>query len=217
MFGERPACLFLVFSNPGPGGDEALNRWYMEMHGPDAFRGGVFSALHRYQAVGDYEARFLAVWEGPFRSKEEARARMVPGSARLKANGRISEDLVVVWSDMHFLGEVPERGGSASARRLEVGTLTLVEGGAHDGAGVDPWAPGEYRYGNLVLAESPDPPERAVARWRGGGNEGMAPHGPYRNLFADPGSWLAETASLPERWVSHWRPIGSLRRDDVGP
>jgi hypothetical protein len=212
MFGERPACLFLVFSNPGPGGEEALGRWYMEVHGPDAFRGGVFSALHRYEAVGDYDARFLAIWEGPFRSKEEARARMVPGSSRLKEQGRITEDLIVVWSDMHFLGEVPAAGGPVPSERPEVGTLTLAEGGA---GGAEGTLDRLYRYGDLVLSESPDPPELVVPRWRGGGKEGMAPHGPYRNLFADPGSWLAETASLSERWVSHWRPIGSLRPDDV--
>lgn len=210
MHGERPRCLFLVFSNPGAGGDEALERWYMEVHGPDAFSGGTFTALHRYQAVGDYDARFVAIWEGGFGSKEEARAQMVPGSSRLKAQGRITDDLKVVWSDMHF------RSGDDKDSRapIEVGTLTLVEGG--DGPVPEDPATVSYHYGDLVLSESPDGPEAVAARWAGRGQAGMAPHGPYRNMFDAPEGFLADRDAMAERWVSHWRPIGSLRAAEVG-
>src|SRR5271165_6276920 len=102
MYGDRPACLFLVFADAGAGGDEALDRWYMEVHGPDAFARGSFVALHRYQALGAYDARFLAVWEGNFASLDDVRSKMVPGSSDLKDRGRISEDLIVVWSGFHF-------------------------------------------------------------------------------------------------------------------
>src|SRR4051794_25528929 len=103
MFGIASPCAFVVLSNAGPGGDEALAKWYMEIHGPDAMENGTFTALHRYQAIGSYDARFLAVWEGRFTSLSEARDTIVPNAAGLKKKGRISDDLVVVWSAMHFL------------------------------------------------------------------------------------------------------------------
>src|SRR5689334_2760450 len=105
MYGTSPACLFLVFSNARPGGDEALDRWYMEVHGPEAFANGTFSALHRYQAIGAYDARYLAVWEGAFTSLDAVRARMVGASSGARDRSRISEDLVVVWSSMNFFTE----------------------------------------------------------------------------------------------------------------
>src|SRR5438477_5936922 len=127
MYGQSPACLFFVFSNAGPGGDEALHRWYMEVHGPDAFAGGSFSALHRYEAVGSYDARFLAIWEGGFTSLDEVRSRMTPGSAGLRERGRITEDLIVVWSSMNFLTDTTGHPGVGPVRML-----TLVEGGCFD-------------------------------------------------------------------------------------
>jgi hypothetical protein len=203
MYGESPACVFLVFSNAGPGGDEALARWYMEMHGPDAFAAGSFSALHRYQALGPYAARFLAVWEGAFTSIEDVRSRIVPGSRTLKDRGRITSDLVVVWSGFHFLTDAEIAPGAAT-----VTTLTLVEGGDFD-------APGSsaYRYGRLSLFESGEDLEAVATEWAGRGPEAMAPHGPYQNLFDHPEAWPPEGTDTSEPWISHWRPIGSLWAD----
>ena len=203
MYGEIPACVFLVFSNAGPGGDEALARWYMEMHGPDAFKGGSFNALHRYQATGPYDARFLAVWEGAYSSIDEVRAKMVPGSSGLRDRGRITTDLIVVWSCFNFLSgaDVPNPEGP-------VATLTLVEGGRFDVPGTN-----TYDYGGVVLYESADDPAAVAAQWPGRGAIGVAPHGPYKNVFDHPEDWPPKGEPITEPWISHWRPIGSLRKE----
>ena len=79
MFGEAARCLFLVFSKPAHTGDAAeLARWYRDVHAVDAMKEGPFSALRRYEAVGDYEARYLAIWEGSFTSLLDARAETCP-------------------------------------------------------------------------------------------------------------------------------------------
>jgi hypothetical protein len=205
MYGEASPCLFLVFSNAGPGGDEALARWYMEVHGPDAFRSGTFSALHRYEAVGDYDARFLAVWEGAFPSLDAARARMAPPGGPRPDRSRITDDLVVVWSALKF-----HTGRAAPCVPATVRTLTLVEGGSFDPPGV-----ATYRYGDLELHESAAEPAEAVASWRSSGEEGMAPHGPYRTIFEDPEAWPPPGQGLDSPWISHWRPVASLRREDM--
>jgi hypothetical protein len=207
MYGEISACVFLVFSNAGPEGEEALARWYNEMHGPDAFKGGSFHALHRYRATGPYDARFLAVWEGDYASIDEVRAKMLPGSSGLRDRGRITTNLIVVWSSFNFLA-----GAEVLDPASPVATLTLVEGGPVDGTGVN-----AYDYGGVVLYESPDEPATVAARWSGRAAEGVAPHGPYSNIFDHPEDWPPKGQPLTEPWVSHWRPISSLRRSDVQP
>jgi hypothetical protein len=156
MYGETPACMLFVFSNARDGADEALARWYREVHGPDALNNGTFSALHRYGAVGAYPARFLALWEGSFASLEEARARITPKAGGLRDRGRITPDLEVVWSSLEFLGF------SGTAAGAEVGTLTLVEGGT--APLVD--SP-TSRYGGTFLYEQTDQPEDVTPRWSG--------------------------------------------------
>ena len=208
MNGEWPSCLFLVFSNPGQGGEEALARWYMEVHGPDAFKNPGFSALHRYEAIGAYDARFLAVWECAFTSLEDARSQIVPRSSGLRDKSRITDDLAVVWSSMNFLAGAPVCV-DASPDAGPVATLTLVEGGSFEGP-----AATTYRYGGVVLYESPNSPTEVAAAWSGRGKEGIAPHGPYRNVFDHPESWPPPGEVVVDPWISHWRPIGSLRCED---
>jgi hypothetical protein len=209
MYGETPACMLFVFSNARDGADDALARWYREVHGPDALNNGTFSALHRYVAAGEYPARFLALWEGSFSSLEEARARITPKAGGLRQQGRITSDLEVVWSSLEFLGFSGTPGGT------EVGTLTVVEGGA-----VPLVDSPTSRYGGTFLYEQADAPAEVTARWSGRGQEGMAPHGPYRNIFDHPQTWPPPSESPGGAWVSHWRPLSSLRRADlsnVGP
>src|SRR3954447_21286048 len=125
MYGTDPACVFLVFCNPGAGGDEALEHWYMKIHGPDALENGSFQALPRYQACHDYPARFLAVWEGSFTTMEDARAYIAPRAADLRGQGRVTDDMTVTWALMAFRTTAP----SAAPAPDPVETLTLVEGG----------------------------------------------------------------------------------------
>lgn len=203
MYGERPRSMFLVFSEAGPGGPDALDHWYREIHGPEAFAAGSFSALHRYEALAEYDARFLAIWEGDFSSREEVRAKLLGGGSRDRS--RVTPALVVVWSSFFFAtGETPATAGS-------VGTLTLVEGtGAL--AGEPPAGSTVYRYGDLLLYESPVGPD-ALQAWAGLGTPSMAPHGPYRTIFEDPEAWPPTGTVSGGPWVSHWRPIGSLWAD----
>jgi hypothetical protein len=200
MYGTASRCLFAVFSNAGAAGEDALEKWYMEVHGPDAIENGSFSAVHRYRAVGDYEARFLALWEGSFQSTEEARDYIVPRAAGLRTEGRIHDDQQVVWSSMHFL-----ESSQLPAEPFDVGTLTLVEG-PH----VAPPSTAVYRYTNLSVYETESAPPVGAAAWSGVGREGLAPHGPYRGVFSHPGEWPPPGVTLDEAWRSHWIPIGSL-------
>jgi hypothetical protein len=204
MYGDRPASVFVVFSNAGPGGDEALSRWYAEVHGPEAFAGGSFVALHRYQAVGSYDARFLAIWEGDFTSLDEVRARITPKSSAGQVRSRITPALIVVWSEFHFRSdEAP-----TSDVRNAVRTLTLVEGGHLEVPEASP-----YRYGNVSFYESSDEPDAVEQAWAGRGPEGVAPHGPYANMFDDPAAWPPQSPRWDKSWISHWRPLMSLRAD----
>jgi hypothetical protein len=207
--GVWPPCLFLVFSNARHGDDDALARWYMEVHGPDAFKNPAFSALHRYRAMGEYDARNLAVWECSFPSLEDARSQIVPRSARLRDKSRISDDLIVVWSSMNFRTGEPASTDPGPVDPVPAATVTLVEGGFFE----EPAAT-TYRYGGVALYESPGAPASVARAWSDRGKEGIAPHGPYRNVFDHPETWPPTGQAAVDPWISHWRPIGSLRRDD---
>ena len=58
-------------------------------------------------------------------------------------------------------------------------------------------------------------PSDVAASWAGAAKEGVAPHGEYKNVFDHPDSWPPAGVPIPDPWVSHWRPIGSLRKDEV--
>jgi hypothetical protein len=110
----------------------------------------------------------------------------------------------VVWSALKFLTSPPPPTGPKPVR-----TLTLVEGG--------PYGQGRtatYLYGDVELDECADDPDTVADRWRAFGREGVAPHGPYRTIFDDPDGWPPAGEVAHEPWVSHWRPLASLRRED---
>ena len=205
MYGTDPSCVFLVFCNPGDGGDEALDHWYMKIHGPDALENGSFQALHRYEACGDYPARFLAVWEGSFTTMAEGRAYIAPRADELRRQGRVTEDMTVTWALMAFRTAAP-----SSAPPDHVETVTLVEGGISIRA-IPRGRP--YVYGGVVLHESALPLDAAHALWDGVGKPGPAPRGTYQSIFDDP---PPPVPPVDGTWVSHWRPIGSLTLADLG-
>ena len=207
MYGTDPACVFLVFCNPGDGGDDALDHWYMKIHGPDALENGSFHALHRYEARGDYPARFLAVWEGSFTTLADARAYIAPRAADLRKQGRVTDDMTVTWALMAFRGSAP----SAEPAPDPVQTVTLVEGGISGRA--IPRKGRAYFYGNIVLHESGDSLDATNVLWDGVGKPGPAPRGAYQSMFDDP---PPPVTHVDGTWVSHWRPIGSLTMADLG-
>jgi hypothetical protein len=206
MYGSSPSCVFLVFSNAGPGGPEALAKWYREMHGPDAFKGDMFFALHRYQAGGSYAAQFLAVWEGTATSLDEVRSRMSLDSGAPRDRSRITSDLVVVWSEFHFRVSSSRPAVTPSPVR----TLSLVEGASFD----RPDGSCSYDYGDIVLYESDKGVETVRNEWVGKVSEGMAPRGPYLNIFDHPESWPPKALEPREPWISHWEPLSSLYAND---
>jgi hypothetical protein len=205
MYATAPASIFTVFCNPGTGGEEALAEWYMEIHGPDALANGSFDALHRYRALGDYEARFLAVWEGNYTTLQAASDYITPRAEGLRHSGRVTEDMTVTWAAVQFRRD-PAPTAADRAAPGAVGTLTLVWG-------AEPAAPppgAVSRYGDFTLVEQTDPPAVAVPRWAGVGDAGMAPHAPYTGVFRPAAQPLAAAPAVTGTWVSHWEPIGSL-------
>jgi hypothetical protein len=215
MFGERPASVFLVYANAGPDGPEALAEWYMDIHGPDSIRDGTFSALYRYEAVGPYAARFLALWEGPFSSAAQARDQILPRARARQEEGRVASTQEAVWTDMYFLDGTP----TSATGRPAVGTMTVLEGGQmlspEEEALILGGGGRRYDFAGITFYESPDGPDAVAGRWSGLGNEGMAPHGAYRSLFASPDTFLQRHPEFDERWVSHWRPIASMVLADL--
>jgi len=197
--------VFLVFGNAKDGQDEALDRWYMDVHGPDSFDAGVFSALHRYRAVGDYPARHLTVWESAFDTVDEARTRVGTMANELRARGRVGDPHEVVRGAVYFAdgGTDPVPFGGTG----DDGTLTLVEGPLAVAA--LPVAAGDvHHYGPLLLAESPDDPADAAARWASVGEDGIAP---VTVLFGDQPDPRDGWSPAETPWVSHWRRTGTAR------
>jgi hypothetical protein len=205
MYGGTPKCVFLVFCNAGEAGPEALAEWYMDVHGPDALVNGSFQALHRYEALGDYEAQFLAVWEGSFATMAEARDYIGPRANALRKIGRVTGDMHVYWALMEFLV-----GATVDPALTDVRTLTLVQGPTPD-----PEGGSSYRYGNLLLQESGHDPAAVMAATAGLGKEGIPPHGSYKTVFDAPEPGSPPPEPLDGTWITYWRPIGSLTLADV--
>ena len=107
-----------------------FNKWYDEIHGPDALENGSFGAVHRFRAIGGGHrpAPYLAIWEAPYDSEAEAwayigpRAQALIGylSGRLGASQRVLEELL---SDV--FGVVISLG-SISAVQQRVSTALAV-------------------------------------------------------------------------------------------
>ena len=205
MYGVTPSCVFLVFCNPGEGGPEELAEWYMDIHGPDALVNGSFQALHRYEALGDYEGRFLAVWEGSFTTMEDARNYIGPRAEALRKIGRVTGDMHVVWAVMEFL-----RDATIAPEAQEVRTLTLIQGDAPK-----PDGGSSFYYGDLLLHESAHDPAAVMAATAGLGKEGMPAHGSYKTVFDAPAAGAPTPEPVEGTWITYWRPIGSLRMADV--
>lgn len=93
-----PRALFVVFADPKPEHEAEFNRWYDEVHGPDALENGSFTALHRFRAVGPghRSAPYLALWEAPYDSEAEAWAYIGPRAQALREAGRAGGEVASV-------------------------------------------------------------------------------------------------------------------------
>lgn len=120
-----PRALFVVFANPAPEHEAEFNRWYDEIHGPDALENGSFTALHRFRAVGPgYRATpYLALWEAPYDSEAEAWAYIGPRAQALREAGRAGGEVASVRYALMLIGVTREHGPGLET----VGTLTTIQ------------------------------------------------------------------------------------------
>jgi hypothetical protein len=238
LFETPSPSVFVVLAEPSPEQEADFHHWYDQIHGPDAIENGSFTALHRYRAVGPgwQQARYLAVWQGRFRSEPEAWDYIRPLAKGLRAAGRVGEVASVVWALMMLEGPAPghEIGND------QLGALTTVQNDWRfpdpDQSVTDWWkasglddAPADGRV--QLYTSDPDGGgggyhlalfEQAandVDAWRGIGVAGMSPTPPYRTIFAEVTEGSDPLArSGPEgapgpapAWVMHWEHVTSLR------
>jgi hypothetical protein len=221
MFETVAPSLFVVLAEPSPEREAELNNWYDKVHGPDALENGSFNALHRYRAVGPgwKQARYLALWEGPYLGEPEAWAYIRPRAKELYATGRIGDVPSVVWALMAFLVPSPATGGAPEPGPAQSGpkSLTTVQSDwrhPDPGRSAGQWwkssglddAPPAWRASlytsdpdgggggyHLALFEQSTSANEAIGAWSGIGAPGMSPTPPYRTIFAD------ETAAAGHR------------------
>ena len=75
---------FVVWSTPHADVTDDFERWYNEVHLPDAIDNGSFVAMHRYEAVGPgYRAApYLSIAEADYANEAEAWAAVRPAPRR---------------------------------------------------------------------------------------------------------------------------------------
>ena len=214
------STLFVVVCEPAPHAEEQFNRWYDEVHGPDALENGSFHKMRRYRAVGPgyCPAHYVNLWEGDYESEAEAWAYIHPRAEELKARGRVTEgDSGVVWATMMLA--VPTEGDG----RADTETLTTVQSdwrfpnaitdprvwlaqsgveevmaraghhASHSCFTGDPDGKGGGRH--LALFETTGSPDDAVAAFAGAGEQGISPTPPYETIFVTPGG--GESSDAP--------------------
>jgi len=131
-----PRSLFVVFANPKPEHEAEFNRWYDEIHGPDALENGSFLAVHRFRAAGPGHrpAPYLALWEARFDAEAEAWAYIGPRAQALREAGRAGGEVASVRFALML---VAASGGHGPAL-AEVGSLTTVQNDWRDAPGAPP-------------------------------------------------------------------------------
>jgi len=107
-----PRALFVVFANPTPEHETDFNRWYDEVHGPDALGNGSFTALHRFRATGPgyCGTPYLALWEAPYDSESEAWAFIGPRAQALREAGRAGSEVASVRYALMMIAASCEQG-----------------------------------------------------------------------------------------------------------
>jgi hypothetical protein len=217
----RPVAstLFVVVCEPPPEHVAEFNRWYDEVHGPDALENGSFHKMRRYHAVGPgyCPAHYVNLWDGDYQSEAEAWAYIHPRAEELKRRGRITDGISgVIWATMML--NVPTEGDG----RADTSTLTTVQSDwrfpneitdprvwltqtglddvmAREGTHLshacftgDPDGKGGGRH--LALFETEGTVDDAAAAFAGVGEPGISPTPPYQTIFVSPPGGAEETA-----------------------
>lgn len=232
--GETPATLFVVLADPEPENDAEFQRWYDEVHGPDALGNGSFVALSRFKAAGPghVAAPYLAFWEGTFPDETEAWAYIRPRAMELRAAGRAGEIASVSFAIML----VRARTFAPSATVEPVRSLVTVQSDwrHHDtnASVADWWASAgldDAPESEAVWLVTSDPAARgagyhlaafassrtvedSIAAWQGfPGAAGMSPVPPYTNIFGIPATPEGAEPDRADAWVMHWGPLTAQR------
>jgi len=229
MLGHTARMAFVVWSTPNPGVDEEYQRWYNEVHLPDAIKNGSFVAMHRYEAVGPgYRAApFLSIAEADYGCETEAWASVRPRAHALRQAGRIDDLYRVDFATMLLTVET-----DVSSHPVE--TLTTVQNDwRHPGGDGREWLAsiavpaatprsmqllttdpeGERGGGrHLALFESATGLDDTVGAWAEAGAAGSSPLPPYTTLFGVAGEQASGQPEPARAWVSHWRHIVTVGR-----
>lgn len=226
-----PRALFVVFANPTRANEAEFNRWYDEVHGPDALENGSFTALHRFRATGPgYRGTpYLALWEAPYDSEAEAWAYIGPRAQALREAGRAGGEVASVRYALMMIAASSEPGPGLET----VGSLVTFQNDWRDTATAPP--------ARTWWRSLPEPSAKAPVRWlvtsdaegRGAGHhlaihaypeaqkpeaqkptdiaDGMSPLPPYHTIF---GTTIGtDETSIPRAhaWRMQWEPVISQR------
>ena len=220
---------FVVWSTPASEVTDEFQRWYDEVHLPDAIENGSFVAMHRYEAVGPgyCAAPYLSIAEADYGSEAEAWAAVRPRAQSLRDAGRIDDlyrvdfatmlltvashvsdhpvaTLTTVQNDWrHPRGDASAWLGSVpvpSAAPRSVQLLTTDSDGER--------GPGRH----LALFESATDIDATVAAWSGTGTPGSSPLPPYTTIFGVEGSTQPADVPAADAWVAHWRHLITVGR-----
>ena len=229
MLGHSARMAFVVWSTPHADVTDDFERWYNEVHLPDAIENGSFVAMHRYEAVGPgYRAApYLSIAEADYSSEAEAWAAVRPRAQSLRDAGRIDDLYRVDFATMLLTV-------AADVSDHPVATLTTVQNDwRHPGGDAGAWlrsvpvpaaAPrslqlltsdpdGERGPGrHLALFESATDIDATVAAWSGTGTPGSSPLPPYTTIFGVEGSTQPDDVPAADAWVAHWRHLLTVGR-----
>ncbi len=169
-----PPAHYAVYSNPLDGREDALERWYEDVHIPDSLDAGLFDSVRRYRAKSPGKARFLTLWGCRYRDTEDALAHVRPVAESLRARNRIEVVQEVVFQEFVFLQRVfAERGPEAERSEF----LTTIHSRWADAAKLAPfeawverWLASRIDEAALTEASASGPRTIAAARYGVGGD-----------------------------------------------
>ncbi len=223
-----PRALFVVFANPAPEHEAEFNRWYDEVHGPDALGNGSFTALHRFRATGPgYRGTpYLALWEAPYDSEAEAWAYIGPRAQALREAGRAGGEVASVRYALMLIAASMEHGPGLDS----VGSLVTFQNDWRDTAS----APPARTWWHALAPEVVKAPVRWLvtsdAAGRGAGHHlailaypgeppqvptaiaaGMSPLPPYHTIFGTTVGTDETAVPRSRAWRMTWEPVISQR------